>query len=126
MGVGVQKSCPALNEKYGPSAISIGPGKIKILLKMKPVMIFIKGTSAFPQCGFTRRLLEILERKKITFGYFNILADNDLRETLKIISNWKTYPQVYVNQELIGGLDIIIELEENGEFDDIFNKYKCK
>ena len=93
---------------------------------MKPVMIFIKGTSEFPQCGFTRRLLEILERKKITFGYFNILADNDLRETLKIISNWKTYPQVYVNQELIGGLDIIIELEENGEFDDIFNKYKCK
>jgi Grx4 family monothiol glutaredoxin len=80
-------------------------------------MTFIKGTRDEPRCGFTRQLIEILKNKNVKFGTFDILSDNDVREGLKKYSNWPTYPQVYINNELIGGLDIIKELIENGEFD---------
>ena len=85
-------------------------------------MAFIKGTRDEPRCGFTRQLIEILKNKNIKYGTFDILSDNEVREGLKKYSNWPTYPQVYINSELIGGLDIIKELVENGELDPLIPK----
>jgi Grx4 family monothiol glutaredoxin len=86
------------------------------LVNMRPLMIFIKGTPSNPQCGFTRTLLGELEKLNLEFGFFNILQDEFIRENLKHFSNWKTYPQVYIKGELVGGLDILKELIEEGEF----------
>ncbi|KAJ3103922.1 Glutaredoxin 3 [Phlyctochytrium planicorne] len=92
------------------------------LVNSQPVMIFIKGTPEQPRCGFSKSLLEILEEKKIQFGSFNILADEEVRAGLKEFSEWPTYPQVYVNGNFVGGLDIIKELVATGEFDSTFPK----
>lgn len=86
------------------------------LVNMRPLMIFIKGTPSNPQCGFTRTLLGILDNLNLDYGFFNILQDEFIRENLKHYSNWKTYPQVYLKGELVGGLDIIKEMIEEGEF----------
>ena len=85
-------------------------------------MVFIKGTPQEPRCGFTRQLIEILQNKDVKYGSFDILSDNDVREGLKKYSNWPTYPQLYINSELVGGLDIVKELVENGEFDSMIPK----
>lgn len=78
-------------------------------------MLFMKGTPDAPQCGFSSKMCELLKNNKIPFSAFNILSDNDVRQGLKDFSNWKTYPQLYVKGELIGGLDIVKELNEEGE-----------
>lgn len=78
-------------------------------------MAFIKGTKTEPQCGFTRTLLEILNKTKVPYNTFDILSSPDVRQGLKEYSNWPTYPQLYVNGKLIGGLDIVKELEEEEE-----------
>jgi Grx4 family monothiol glutaredoxin len=85
-------------------------------------MAFIKGTPQEPRCGFTKKLLEILQSKNVKFGSFDILSDSTVREGLKEYSNWPTYPQLYINGELIGGLDIIKELVESGEFDKLIQE----
>lgn len=100
--------------------------RIKKILNQSPVMIFIKGTPDYPECGFSRKFLAIMDTFKIDFGYFNILSDNLIRQGLKEYSNWKTYPQFYINAELIGGLDIIKELIEEGEFKDMVAPYVKK
>jgi Grx4 family monothiol glutaredoxin len=97
--------------------------RIKLLLESNSVVLFIKGTPEFPQCGFTRQILEVIVGKGVKFGYYNIIADEELRERLKEYSNWKTYPQVYVNKELVGGLDIIKEMVEIGQFDEVFGPF---
>lgn len=70
--------------------------------------------SIAPKCGFSRQAVELLLRENISFGSFNILADESVRQGLKKHSNWPTYPQIYVNGELIGGLDILKETSEEG------------
>lgn len=86
------------------------------LVKQAPVMLFMKGEPAAPKCGFSRSIIDILRKHQIKFDHFDILLDEGVRQGLKAFSNWKTYPQLYVNGELIGGLDIVRELEESGEF----------
>lgn len=78
-------------------------------------MAFIKGTKTNPQCGFTRQLLEILNETGVEYNTFNILSSPEVRQGLKEYSNWPTYPQLYVDGELIGGVDIVKELKEEGE-----------
>jgi Grx4 family monothiol glutaredoxin len=85
-------------------------------------MMFIKGTPQEPRCGFSRQLIEIMKNKNVQFGSFDILSDNEVREGLKKYSNWPTYPQLYINNELVGGLDIIKELVDSGEFDSMIPK----
>lgn len=85
------------------------------LLKSAKVMAFIKGTPSAPQCGFSRKFVELLKKEKITFGAFNILSDPAIRDGLKKYSNWPTYPQLYINGELVGGLDVCTQLAEQGE-----------
>jgi Grx4 family monothiol glutaredoxin len=85
------------------------------LTSFAPVMLFMKGTPEQPRCGFSKKIVEILNQEQIRFGSFDILSDNEVREGLKKFSNWPTYPQLYINGKLIGGLDIVKELHEEGE-----------
>jgi Grx4 family monothiol glutaredoxin len=77
------------------------------LVKAAPVMLFMKGTPSAPQCGFSRQTVSLLREKGVRYGFFNILADDEVRQGLKEYSDWPTFPQVYVGGELIGGLDIV-------------------
>lgn len=77
------------------------------LVKAAPVMLFMKGTPSAPQCGFSRQTVSILREKGIRYGFFNILADDEVRQGLKEYSDWPTFPQLYVDGDLVGGLDIV-------------------
>lgn len=77
------------------------------LVKAAPVMLFMKGTPSAPQCGFSRQTVALLREKGVRYGFFNILADDDVRQGLKEYSEWPTFPQVYCEGELVGGLDIV-------------------
>ncbi|XP_074597456.1 glutaredoxin 3 [Brevipalpus obovatus] len=94
--------------------------RLKSLLNKSKIMVFMKGTKENPRCKFTRALLEILNGIQAEFEAFDILEDEEVRQGLKALSNWPTYPQVYVNGSLIGGLDIIRELNEVGELKSAF------
>lgn len=83
------------------------------LVKAAPVMLFMKGTPSAPQCGFSRQTVSLLREKGVRYGFFNILADDEVRQGLKEFSEWPTFPQVYVGGELVGGLDILKEEFEN-------------
>jgi len=78
-------------------------------------MLFMKGTPSNPQCGFSSKLVDLLNKEGAEFQSFNILSDSEVREGLKIYSNWPTFPQLYVEGKLIGGLDVVKEMQENGE-----------
>ena len=77
------------------------------LVKAAPVMLFMKGTPSSPQCGFSRQLVGILRENGVKYGFFNILADDEVRQGLKEYSDWPTFPQLYTSGELVGGLDIV-------------------
>ena len=84
--------------------------RLKKLIRASPVMVFMKGQPKSPQCGFSRQLVEIFDQAKIPFGSFDILSDPEVRAELKVLSNWPTYPQVYVRGEFVGGLDIMKDM----------------
>lgn len=77
------------------------------LVKAAPVMLFMKGTPSGPQCGFSRQMVAILRENSVKYGFFNILADDEVRQGLKEFAEWPTFPQLWVNGELVGGLDIV-------------------
>lgn len=79
------------------------------LVKAAPVMLFMKGTPSEPKCGFSRQLVAILRENAVKYGFFNILADDEVRQGLKEFADWPTYPQLWVDGELVGGLDIVRE-----------------
>lgn len=81
--------------------------RLSELVKAAPVMLFMKGTPSAPQCGFSRQTVSMLREKNVRYGFFNILADDEVRQGLKEFSDWPTFPQVYVDGELVGGLDIV-------------------
>jgi len=89
--------------------------KLKKLINKAPVMVFMKGDRETPKCGFSNTLMGILKETKVEFTTFDILSDDEVRQGLKTFSNWPTYPQVYVKGDLIGGLDIIKEVQESGD-----------
>jgi len=89
--------------------------KIETLLGQSRVVLFMKGTKPFPQCGFSAKVVGILRDVGIEFEAHNILLDVDLREGLKRYSNWPTYPQLYVDGKLVGGCDIVTDLYESGQ-----------
>ncbi|PFX21574.1 glutaredoxin-3-like [Stylophora pistillata] len=92
--------------------------RLQSLISAAPVMVFMKGNPEGPRCGFSRKLCEILKKyPSVPFETFDILEDQEVRQGLKTYSNWPTYPQVYVKGELIGGLDIITELDQDGELE---------
>ena len=79
----------------------------------------MKGEKDFPQCGFSMQAVEILKLLDADFATFNILKDEEIRQELKIFSNWPTYPQLYVDGDLIGGIDIMKEMLEEGELEEL-------
>ncbi|HVN41916.1 MAG TPA: Grx4 family monothiol glutaredoxin [Steroidobacteraceae bacterium] len=89
--------------------------KIQEKLNSSPVVLFMKGTPDFPQCGFSASAVRTLEACGAKFAAVNIFEDPELREALKRYSNWPTYPQLYVKGELIGGSDILTEMYKKGE-----------
>ena len=89
--------------------------RIKSELGSGPVVLFMKGTPDFPQCGFSAQTVAALRACGAEFKSFNIFEDPELRDALKRLSSWPTYPQLYVKGELIGGCDIAIEMYHNGE-----------
>ncbi|KAJ3293414.1 Glutaredoxin 3 [Rhizoclosmatium sp. JEL0117] len=90
--------------------------RLKELINQSPVMLFMKGNPDGPRCGFSRQIVQLLRDQNVKFGYFDILEDDEVRQTLKEFSNWPTYPQLYANGELLGGLDIVKEMIESGDF----------
>ena len=89
--------------------------RIKAALSSAPVVRFMKGTPDFPQCGFSAQTVGALRAVGAKFKHINIFEEPEMREALKRYSNWPTYPQLYVNGELVGGCDIALEMYHNGE-----------
>ncbi|XP_018355621.1 PREDICTED: glutaredoxin 3 [Trachymyrmex septentrionalis] len=96
--------------------------RLKKLVNQASCMLFMKGNPANPRCGFSRTIVSILDSYKTDYKSFDILQDNDVREGLKKFSNWPTYPQLYLNGDLIGGLDIVKEMNESGELESMLPK----
>lgn len=92
---------------------------IKQQLQDNPILLYMKGTPQAPQCGFSAKTVQALMACGERFAYVNILENDELREALKTYSNWPTYPQLYVNGELVGGCDIILEMYESGELEEV-------
>ncbi len=85
------------------------------------VVLFMKGTSSMPQCGFSSRIAGVLNYMEVTFKDINVLADEELRQGIKDYSDWPTIPQLYVKGEFIGGCDIVTEMTLSGELDELFD-----
>lgn len=98
--------------------------RLHALVNRHPFMIFIKGTPSSPRCGFTSTLLKHLEDLGIEYDHFDILRDNEVREGLKAYSQWKTYPQIYVKGELLGGLDIFVDMMKTGDLQAVLDTLK--
>lgn len=93
--------------------------RLKQLVTRDPVMLFMKGTPDSPRCGFSKTIVGLLNDKGVKYGHFDILEDEEVRQGLKKFSNWPTYPQLYIGGELIGGVDIVKELNASGELDSV-------
>ena len=89
--------------------------RISKVIEENSVMLFMKGSPDFPQCGFSGRVVQILEACGAEFSSADVLMDPELREGIKAYSDWPTIPQLYIQGELIGGSDIVMEMHENGE-----------
>jgi len=89
--------------------------RIRAELDAAPVVLFMKGTPEFPQCGFSAQTAQALRALNAKYRHVNIFEEPALREALKAYSNWPTYPQLYVKGELIGGCDIVTEMYRSGE-----------
>tara|TARA_B100000029_G_C17106914_1_gene790036 strand:+ start:161 stop:508 length:348 start_codon:yes stop_codon:yes gene_type:complete len=94
---------------------------IKNEIKNNDVVVFMKGTPAFPMCGFSAAVVEILNNLGIKFSSVNVLESDEMREGIKKFSNWPTIPQLYVKEEFIGGCDIAKEMYESGELLELLN-----
>ncbi|MGE3974246.1 MAG: Grx4 family monothiol glutaredoxin [Bdellovibrionales bacterium] len=91
--------------------------RIEQLLNQNRVVLFMKGSPEQPQCGFSARATAILQDLQVPFTSVDVIADPEIRQGIKEYGNWPTIPQLYVNKELIGGSDIMMEMYENGELE---------
>ena len=88
-----------------------------------PVILYMKGTPQFPQCGFSARVIEAMSKIGRPFAFVNILENPDIRSTLPAIANWPTFPQLWVNGELVGGCDIVTEMFQKGELKSLVEEF---
>jgi len=115
----------SLAEQFGVEAQKEAPviqnmeDRIKALVNRSRIMLFMKGIPSKPRCGFSRQIVEILEEENVPYDSFSILEDEEVRQGLKKMFDWPTYPQLYIDGELIGGLDVIKELKEDDELGDL-------
>jgi monothiol glutaredoxin len=96
--------------------------RIKDHLAASPVVLFMKGTPDFPQCGFSAQTAAALKACNAKFAHVNIFEDPELREALKGYSNWPTFPQLYVKGELVGGCDIAVDMFRSGELKELLEE----
>lgn len=94
--------------------------RIEEIVSASPVVLFMKGTPLFPQCGFSSRAVAILERLGVEYASVDVLQDQDIRQGIKAYSDWPTIPQLYVKGEFVGGSDIMMEMYEAGELAPLF------
>lgn len=95
--------------------MSEGSGRIDEIVKSNDVVLFMKGTALFPQCGFSSRAVAILDHLNVPFETVDVLPDPEIRQGIKEYSDWPTIPQLYVKGEFVGGSDIMMEMFEAGE-----------
>ena len=100
--------------------------RIRQQVEENPVIIYMKGTPQFPMCGFSSRAAEALKQVGEEFAYVNVLADPEIFENLPRFANWPTFPQIYIDGELIGGSDIVLELLEKGELEPMIKEAIAK
>jgi Grx4 family monothiol glutaredoxin len=108
-----------------PKSISLTDAqkaRLEGLVNSSPVMVFIKGTPEEPKCGFSGKLVHILKQENIPFSSFDILSDDEVRQGLKVLSNWPSYPQLYIKGELVGGSDIMMEMHKSGELKKVLSE----
>lgn len=91
--------------------------RIKKQVEENPVILYMKGSPDFPQCGFSARTVEAVKSAGVEFAYVNIYEDEEVYRALPKFANWPTFPQLYVKGELIGGCDITLDLHQSGELD---------
>lgn len=89
--------------------------RIKNQIESNPVLLYMKGNPQFPMCGFSSQVAQILSALKARYAYVNVLENPDIRQALPKYANWPTFPQLYINGELVGGCDIVTELYQNHE-----------
>jgi monothiol glutaredoxin len=94
--------------------------RIEKQVKENDVVLYMKGEAAFPQCGFSALVVQVLSQIGVPFKDVNVLEDNDIREGVKVYTDWPTIPQLYVKGEFVGGCDIIREMYETGELQELF------
>ena len=97
--------------------------RIDKLVHEYDIVLFMKGTPEFPQCGFSQRVAAILDSYGVPYAAVNVLLDNDIREGVKVYANWPTIPQLYVKGEFIGGCDIVSEMHESGELAELLKPF---
>jgi monothiol glutaredoxin len=114
-------SRPALNRSFEESAMSAN-AFIDNEVKSNPVVLFMKGTPDFPQCGFSGQVVQILNYLGIDYKGVNVLADDDIRQGIKDYSNWPTIPQLYIKGEFVGGCDIVREMFQAGELQQMLSE----
>lgn len=95
-------------------------------VKANPVLLYMKGTPQFPQCGFSARAVDAINQHDVPYGYVNILEAPEIRTNLPIYASWPTFPQLWVNGELVGGSDIILELHSSGELAELLKSAPVK
>lgn len=100
--------------------------RIKEHVEKNPVIIFMKGTPQFPQCGFSSRVVEALKSCGVEFAYVNVFADPDIKQNLPRYANWPTFPQLFISGELVGGCDITLDLFEQGELQKMVTEAAAK
>ncbi len=96
--------------------------RIKDQVETNPVILYMKGTPQLPMCGFSSRTVEALKQCNREFAYVNIIADPEVHQNLPRYSDWPTFPQLYVDGELVGGCDITLELATSGELQKMLDK----
>jgi monothiol glutaredoxin len=94
--------------------------RIADIVQSNPVVLFMKGTPLFPQCGFSSRAVAILDHLGVTYESVDVLQDMEIRQGIKEFSDWPTIPQLYVKGEFVGGSDIMMEMFEAGELQGLF------
>ena len=96
--------------------------RIDEIVKSNDVVLFMKGTALFPQCGFSSRAVAILDHLGVQFDTVDVLQDPDIRQGIKAYSDWPTGPQLYVKGEFVGGSDIMMEMFESGELQQLLEE----
>jgi monothiol glutaredoxin len=100
--------------------------KIKQQVGSHPVLLYMKGTPDFPQCGFSARTSQVLKTMGVEFGHVNVLAEPEIRASLPKYSNWPTFPQLFVKGELVGGCDIVVEMHATGDLKKLLDEKGVK